>query len=433
MTDDTRSNLIPSGKQSTQYHSYLCYYTRSTGIWQTVWLEFTPRTYIKKVRYFPNADTGALTLRADLCGEGTFKAQAFFNQVPMGETSLDCRGGQITLTLPLKERHLWQVGKGGLYDLKLSYGEDCVSSYFGLRTIEYRDRKFYLNKKPVFQRLILDQGYYPDGIYTAPDDRELSADIDRSMAMGFNGARLHQKVFEERFLYHCDRKGYLVWGEYPSWGIDMGNAEAVCRLLDEWMEVLDRDMDHPSIVGWCPLNETWSYQNCALYPEAVKLIYNTTRAVDPERPCIDTSGGVHVKTDIYDLHCYEQNPVTFKALCDTLGKDPELKGLDQFRNQQRYDGVSPFFISEYGGIAWEAGATGWGYGNAPTSKEEFLERLKGLTDVLMDHPLMFGLCYTQLTDVEQEKNGLYTYDRIPKFPAEEIRPIFERPAACEEE
>ena len=137
------------------------------------------------------------------------------------------------MTIKLEEVHLWEVGKGNLYDLTLQYGEDTVSSYFGLRSIQYTDYKFLLNGKSVFQRLVLDQGFYPDGIYTAPSDEALAADIDRGMAMGFNGARLHEKIFEERFLYHCDKKGYLVWGEYPDWGLDLSRPDAIYRMIPE--------------------------------------------------------------------------------------------------------------------------------------------------------------------------------------------------------
>ncbi|MBP3389317.1 MAG: beta-galactosidase [Clostridia bacterium] len=428
--DDTRSTVIPSGKQSPQYASYACFYTRTTGIWQTVWLEYVPLTRILKTKYYPDAQTGTLTVMAELCGAGELRVEASFEGRPMGQAAVYCEGGQAMLTLPLAEHHLWNVGKGDLYDLVLTYGEDRVKSYFGLRSIRFDGRKFRLNGKSVFQRLVLDQGFYPDGIYTAPSDRELEADVERSMAMGFNGARLHEKVFEERFLYHCDRKGYLVWGEFPSWGLDECAIRSVEGFLPQWLEELDRDFNHPAIIGWCPFNETWSDRNAHEHDALIALAYHTTKAVDPTRPCIDTSGYTHVVTDIFDVHDYEQEPAAFAAAYATLPEDGTL--LDRHINRRTNSRGLPVFVSEYGGIRWTDDQTGWGYGEGPKTAEEFLARLKGLTDAQLDNPCLFGYCYTQLTDVEQEQNGLYTYDRRPKFDPAVIAAILGRKAAIEE-
>ena len=424
--DNERCRLIPSGKQSERYNSYGCFYTRTTGIWQTVWLEFTPKNYIKDVKYFPDVSSGTLTVIADLVGNGVLTVSAFFEGTGCGKAAVTSEGGQVTLVLTLTEKHLWELGKGGLYDLCLTFGDDAVKSYFGLRTIDYRDKKFFLNGKSVFQRLVLDQGFYPDGIYTAPSDSELEADIDRSLAMGFNGARLHEKVFEERFLYHADRKGYIVWGEYPNWGLDHTYADAIYGILPEWLAEIERDFNHPSIVGWCPFNETWDIKGRKQFDELLGLVYKTTKSADFTRPCIDTSGNYHVATDIYDVHDYEQDVNAFSktyADVDTF--------IDRFKARQNYDGRLPFFVSEYGGIQW-TDKDGWGYGNAPKTEDEFLSRLKGLTDALLDNPNIFAYCYTQLTDVEQEQNGLYTYDRTPKFAPEIIHPIFSRKAKIED-
>ncbi|MBQ8187315.1 MAG: beta-galactosidase, partial [Clostridia bacterium] len=307
--DDERNRLIPRGKQSELYYSHGCDYTRTTGIWQTVWMEFLPKTHIVKTKYLMDAEACTLTIIADLEGAGTLTAQASFDGADCGTASINCAGGQAVLTLNLTEKHLWEVNVGGLYDLKLTYGDDVVNSYFGLRSIAYRDHKFFLNGKSVFQRLILDQGFYPDGIYTAPSDDELIADIDRSMAMGFNGARLHEKIFEERFLYHADRKGYLVWGEFPNWGLDHSYADSIYGILPEWLEEVERDFNHPAIIGWCPFNETWDMNGRRQWNDVLNLVYNATKSADPTRPCIDTSGNYHVdKTDVYDVHDYEQDP-----------------------------------------------------------------------------------------------------------------------------
>ena len=229
----------------------------------------------------------------------------------MGETSVVSNGGTAVITLSLLKAHLWEVCKGRLYDLILTYGDDKVTSYFGLHSIQLTDKKFLINGKSVFQRLILDQGFYPDGIYTAPCDKELENDIKRAQEMGFNGARLHEKVFEERFLNHCDRLGYIVWGEYPNWGLDHSYADSIYGILPEWLEEIDRDFNHPAVIGWCPFNETWDEKGRKQFDELLSTIYSATKSADPTRPCIDTSGNYHVITDIYDLHDYEQDTTVF--------------------------------------------------------------------------------------------------------------------------
>ena len=439
--DDTRNPMYPSGKQCEQPHSYGCMYTRTTGIWQTVWLEFAPKTYIKNVHMETNAEEGILFLTAYLEGSGTLRADAGYEGRAMGSVQMENASREVKLALKVDEIHLWEVGHGRLYDLELTFGEDLVHSYFGLRSLQLDGYKFLLNGKSVFQRLILDQGFYPDGIYTAPSDAALEQDIDMCMALGFNGARLHEKVFEERFLYHCDRKGYLVWGEYPNWGLNHADPVAIYSILPEWLEELERDRNHPAIIGWCPFNETWDVNGNRQFKGLLANIFRVTKAVDPSRLCIDTSGNYHEETDIFDFHDYDQNPVTFKEHYDRLMTEGELYDQLSAGNpnwvRQVYTG-GPVFCSEYGGIRWapeyvEGTGTGsWGYGEDVKGMEDFKMRFKGLTDALLDNDRMMGLCYTQLTDVEQEQNGLYTYDRRPKFDAEWIRSVMSRKAAIED-
>ncbi|MFR6581312.1 MAG: sugar-binding domain-containing protein [Ruminococcus sp.] len=281
--DDTCSHLIPSGKQSTHYESYSCYYTRTTGIWQTVWLEFVPDTHIIKTKYYGDINNGTITVFAELQGAGTFAVKASYKGKAMGEATVSSDGGTAVAVVKLAEKHLWQVGKGDLYDLALSYGEDQVTSYFGLRSIQLTDKKFLLNGKSVFQRLILDQGFYPDGIYTAPSDEELEKGYKTIPGNGFNGARLHGKVFEERFLYHCDRLGYIVWGEYPNWGLDHSYADSIYGILPEWLEEIDCDFNHPAIIGWCPFNETWDEKGRKQFDELLATVYkrNESKRIQP--------------------------------------------------------------------------------------------------------------------------------------------------------
>ena len=304
-----------------------------------------------------------------------------------------------------------------------------------MREINIDGEKVLLNGKALFQRLVLDQGFYPDGIYTAPTDEALVQDIQISLQAGFNGARLHQKVFEERFLYHCDRLGYLVWGEQANWGLDYSRPDGLKCFLPEWMEVLERDFNHPAIVGWCPFNETWDYEGRKQDDDQLRITYLMTKQYDTTRPCIDTSGNFHVLTDIYDLHDYEQDADIFASHYQDFAQGEKLRETHPDR-QTPVDGL-PVFISEYGGIKWDVTREGqnqernWGYGKGPQSLEEYLERYKRLTDTLLDNPRMFGFCYTQLYDVEQDVNGLYTSDRVPKFDMEVIREINSRKAAIE--
>jgi len=432
-TDNQRDGLQPFGKQCREYLSSGCSYTRTTGIWQTVWLEWTNDTYIKKVKLTPDAANGSLLLEAVIDGDTrdvSLEATALFEGAYETACETDADGNNARMLLLIEEPKLWNVGEPNLYDLKLVLKRDgraidTVESYFGLRSISFEGKKCLINGKAVFQRLILDQGFYPDGIYTASSDEELKNDILRSMAMGFNGARLHQKVFEQRFLYWADKLGYICWGEMASWGIAPSSVTTLPIFLAEWMEVLERDYNSPAIVGWCPWNETW-YAESETKRNTITTIYRVTKALDQSRPCIDASGGFHYETDIFDTHDYEQDTAVY---AERYKLGAEL--YDRFSKNQHYDGVKPMFVSEYGGIGWSV-ENGWSYGKGPRTEEEFIARYKGLTDALLDNPEHMGFCYTQLTDVEQERNGLYYYDRRPKFDPAIISAITSRKAAIEE-
>ncbi|MBE6546560.1 MAG: beta-galactosidase [Ruminococcaceae bacterium] len=429
--DYLRSGNQPAGKQCTDYASRGCLYTRTTGIWQTVWLESVPASYIKQLRYTANTENATLHISARLQnGTGkTMTATAYWNGAEVGTASAKATPTGCELTLPLSELHLWEVGKGGLYDLTLTLGEDTVQSYFGMRDLALNDQCLVINGKKVFQRLVLDQGFYPDGIYTAPTEQALIDDITRSMACGFNGARLHQKVFEPLFLYHCDRLGYLVWDELGNWGLDVSRSIGWKGYIPEWIEIVERDINHPAIIGWCPFNETDFDQD----EDLIAYVADLTRKLDPTRPVIETSGYVHIKDtyDILDCHDYDQNPETMKQRY--------LDAANGIPVRLRYRDPSwpffPRFVSEYGGIQWDVNSglsNSWGYGNAPKTEEEFIARFKGLSEALLFNPYIIGFCYTQLTDVEQETNGLYTYDRQTKFDPKHFYEILTQKAAVEE-
>lgn len=439
--DDVRSQLQPKGKQSHGFHSSGCDYTRTTGIWQTVWLEFVPWKYIKTVKYLPDPENACIGITGTVTAPGILHIKALWEGRVVGSKKVSISGTFFNTQMELSEVHLWELGTGGLYGLLFDFEEDHVESYFGLRTTCFQDRQYLLNGKPVFQRLVLDQGFYPEGIYTAPTEADLIKDIELSRAAGFNGARLHQKVFEPRFLYHCDRMGYLAWGEYPNWGLDHSNALATEIYLNEWCESIERDFNHPAIIGWCPFNETWGYFEEKAKNALLSSIYKVTKQLDPTRPCIDTSGNHRVISEIYDIHDYDQNVETFKLRWDSftelIKENGKLPADHEFFKtgapffEQPYDN-QPVFISEYGGIRWvDESIVGWGYGDAPKTEEEFFARYKGLTEAMLNNSEICGFCYTQLYDIEQEVNGLYTYERQEKFDIRMIRDINNQRAAIE--
>ncbi len=428
--DDTRSGKQALGKQSTRPESHGIFYTRTTGIWQTVWLEGVGASFIRHHRVIPDPENSRVLLGVQVDGlwQGlTITAAASADGKPVGTASTSAAGRNSQLVLDLTARHLWSPANPFLYHLTLTLSRDeevldRLESYFGLRSVSVEGAAILINGHAIFQRLVLDQGFYPDGVWTAPGDSDLKRDITMSQALGFNGARLHQKVFEPRFLYWADKLGYLVWGEFPSFGANYADAEVNLPIIDEWGEIVRRDYNHPSIIGWCPFNET--------PPEAGELqnaVVRLTRSVDPTRPVLDTSGWTHSICDpeLLDAHDYNQDPESFRARWFGPFGDANLPA----RYARKPRGI-PFFVSEYGGIGWDIGK-GWGYGNTPKSMDEFYARYAGLTHALLDNRFMFGFCYTQLTDVEQERNGLYTFDRKPKFDAARLHAINSRRAGYE--
>jgi len=442
--DDTRDKMQPTGKQATsQLDHYGCYYTRNTGIWQPVWLEARSEAHVLTYRAYPNITDGsvALTVMANDKARGkTLRVIASYEGRPMGEAEAEVISSATTVSIKLLEKHLWEMGKGRLYDLRFELTDgsdtDVVEGYFGLREVGLTKRGFTLNGKTVFLRFVLDQGYYPDGIITAPSDDAFVYDIKKSMECGFNGARLHQKVFEPRFLYHADRLGYLCVGEYPNWGLDHTRREALYSILPEWLAAVERDFSHPAIVAWGPFNETWDLYNRKREEVIVETVYDITKSIDKTRPVIADSGSWPVaRSDAHDVHDYEQDPKVFRENYEGTGDGKvfdQLYRIDSKR--QKFDTARPVFVSEYGGIKWIKGASeqkSWGYGKDVTSEEEFFGRLEGLTDVLLENEYIMGFCYTQLTDVELEQNGVMTYEREDKFPSEKWRRILSKPAAIE--
>lgn len=443
--DDPRSGKQFCGKQSRSLGSFGCFYTRTTGIWQTVWLEAVEQAYVASYKAYPNISDPSVGLEVKTVGAktgDTLRVKAYYEGKLMGETETKVYASSEFVKIELAETRLWECGKGRLYDLtfELVSGDrtDLMKGYFGLREVKLsKEKGLQINGKTVFGRFVLDQGFYPDGIITAPSDDALKFDIEASMSCGFNGARLHQKVFEPRFLYHADTHGYMVWAEAGNWGFDYTDFANLEHFLPEWMEEVERDFSHPSVIGWCPFNETWDKggrQHCVAL---IDMVYDVTKMLDNTRPVIANSGSYPTtRTDVHDVHDYEQDPELFRSYYSEMDKGI-LK--DQIwrktPKRQEYKTELPVFVSEYGGIKWVMAedAAAWGYGKSVTTEEEFFERLEGLTDVLLENPLIFAYCYTQLTDVEQEQNGLLTYDRRFKFAPERYARILGKKAVIEQD
>jgi len=453
-TSDLRSKLQPAGKQSLRAGNFECMYTRTTGIWQTVWLEAIASQGLAKVKTTTDIDRSAVSFQTWFRSKAktTLSVKVYDAGKLIAQQSGLASDGSL-FTLPIKKAKLWSPADPFLYDVVFEVLDaegkvvDTVKSYFGMRKIHVEGNKIFLNNQPFYQRLVLDQGYYPDGIWTAPSDEALRHDIEMSMAVGFNGARLHQKVFEERFHYWADKLGYITWGECPSWGLDCNDALAARNFLTEWSNIVSRDFNHPSIVTWTPFNEEWWPDNVQ-FPRFICDVYDLTKSIDPTRPVNTVSGGVVYKTDIWTMHNYEQDPAKLKAIAYTDGKFFQQNGqrqlfprgnvgfnrpeLDSPSNYPVYDGSAPYLLDEFGGIRCmevnpaEEGA--WGYGSAPQTKEEFYQRLEGQVRILMElSDQVWGYCYTQLTDVQQEQNGIYYFDRKEKYDANRLKAIFGMP------
>ena len=449
----------PFGKQSDIYQTYGCRYTRTTGIWQTVWLEAVPEVYMKRPRITPLRSSKRfrveVPLSANRSGLTVYAALKYENKVIAEATAAadaDFTPEMDLLIAPEYYRE-WSIEDPYLYDIELELRAadksvlESASCYGGMRSVTIDGNKFLLNGKPVFQRLVLDQGYYPDGILTAPSDEALINDIKLSMAAGFNGARLHEKVFEERFLYHADRMGYLVWGEFGDWGFERSFltfadpflCQPGATLITQWLEALERDYSHPSIIGWCAINESgfdhWPQPDVFLsLDDIIRGCFLAAKNADRTRPVLDSSGWSHKvrEADVYDTHDYEQDPEKFAShyvdLYDKKAYNIAAGRCVPYRGQ-------PFFNSEFGGIRWNpakvSGDDSWGYGEPPQTLDAFYKRFEGLVSALLDHEGMFGYCYTQLTDVFIEENGIYYFDRTAKFDVAKLHAIQTRKAVYE--
>ena len=445
--DHSQDLSQPRGKQDWQPTPHKIWYHRTTGIWQPVWLESVPDLYIAEVRWTPDVNRGTLGLqlrlnaapdrptrlrvRIALHGEIVADDTAVVGRTEVQrEFSLD--PGSIAME---RDQVLWSPLFPNLLDVEMDLLDedqvvDTVGSYAGIRSCGVSGGQFILNGRPLFLRMVLGQNYWPESHLAAPSGEALKREVELIKELGFNGVRIHQKVEDPRFLYWCDRLGLLVWGE-------MANAYtfsplAVERLTREWLDVLRRDYSHPCIIAWVPFNESWGVPNLEWEPaqrDCVRALYHLTRALDPSRPAIGNDGWEHLVGDVWGIHDYALNGGTLTERYGTV--DAFTRTVSEVRPHYRLvafpDTIhagEPVMLTEFGGISYrpKEGEQWFGYGTV-TTEDEFLAKYRELVEAVLNSDILVGFCYTQLTDTEQETNGLMTENRVFKLDPASIRAI----------
>lgn len=449
--DYAKDITLPRGKQYWEMESKYIFYTGTTGIWQTVWLEPVHESRLERITFRPDIDhnqvqIGILTkgisaeknlrVRMKVCFSG-WDVEQVYDKAPISTDTYEIKENWEYRCMGLKNVQLdgfeywWTPERPNLYVVTASLYDgdilvDEVETYFGMRKISMENGVLCLNNKPYKQRLVLDQGYFPMGGLTAPTDEELKEDILLGKAMGFNGARKHQKIEDPRWLYWCDHLGYLVWGEMAN-AYDYSKDYAE-KMMKEWVEGIRRDYNHPCIVAWVPLNESWGVPNVkkdVFQQNHARAMYYITKSLDDTRPVGSNDGWEHVCSDICTIHDYAADQNVLEKRYESIANMMEFRpsGREIYVAGASYHG-EPIMVTEFGGIAYQEDESGWGYSNAK-SQDDFEERLKAVLEPIKKSKWLSGFCYTQLTDVEQEMNGLLTYDRKPKLPLEVIKKIVE--------
>jgi beta-galactosidase/beta-glucuronidase len=446
--DDPHDLAKPRGKQDWQAEPHAIWYPRTTGIWQTVWLETVARTYVESIRWTPNVENFALRFEAVVGGDAADDLALDIrlshgdrllahDRYRVVDRELD---RQIALSDPgiddYRNELLWSPERPTLLEarVRLLRGDEVIdefSSYTALRSVAILRDRFMLNGRPYLLRLVLDQGYWPDTLLAAPGDAALKRDVELAKAMGFNGVRKHQKVEDPRYLYWADRLGLLVWEEMPS--AYRFTRTAIRRMVHEWTEVIARDYSHPCIIVWVPFNESWGVPELTGVGEqrhAVQALYHLTRTLDATRPVIGNDGWESSATDIIGIHDYDANVEHLRARYG-----PEIKPEQLFDRRRpggrvlTLDGYphrgQPIMLTEFGGVAYakrpERGVTStWGYSTVKDD-ETFARVFDELMQAVIHTALFSGFCYTQFADTFQESNGLLCADRTPKLPLEQIR------------
>jgi beta-galactosidase/beta-glucuronidase len=440
--DDPADLAKPRGKQDWQLHPHSIWYPRTTGIWQSVWIERVPATYIGYLRWTPNVERWEIGLEARLEGERReglrLNVKLYSGESMLVDDTYAVMAGEVHRRVALSDpgvddyrnELLWSPATPTIIyaELKLWGGRgelvDTARSYTALRSIGVQGDKFVLNGRPYQLRMVLDQGYWPGTGLTAPDDEAYRRDVEIAKAMGFNGVRKHQKIENPRYLYWADILGLLVWEEMPS--AYRYTRTSIERLAREWTEAILRDSSHPSIVAWVPFNESWGVPDLPDSPAQrhyVQALYHLTKTLDPTRPVIGNDGWESVATDIIGIHDYDDQP-------DRVARRYGTEEIPRLFKRERPGGrllllegqvqEQPIMLTEFGGIAYSPDtAHTWGYSRTDT-EEEFAKRYLHLLRVVRSLPMLAGFCYTQFADTYQEANGLLYADRTPKIPVEQI-------------
>ncbi|CAL4859087.1 Beta-galactosidase [Microbacterium sp. MM2322] len=437
--DDPTDISQPRGKQDWRDHPHAIWYHRTSGIWQPVWLESVPDVHVSAIRWTADPRRGTVTLDLELSGApsaGTeVEVDLAYEGARLAHAVVTAGSRESTIVLPVAElangqsyeELLWSPESPRLIDAEVRVGDDVVHSYLGLRTAHVARGRFWLNDRPYYLRSVLNQGYWPESHLAAPSAGALRDEVELIRSLGFTATRVHQKFEDPRFLLAADQLGLLVWGEAP--GTYTFTQTAIERTTREWLEVVRRDMSHPSIVTWVPINESWGVQHIATDPRMqhfARALVSLTKALDPTRPVVSNDGWEQVDTDIVAIHDYEWRPdvvqeryatdAGIRHLIDTVGPG----GRTLIVSGDVSD--APVMLTEFGGISFDTSAAegAWGYSSA-TSPEDFAERFEGLMAAVHASDALAGFCYTQLADTLQETNGLVTADRTPKIPVDRIR------------
>ncbi|NRF90614.1 glycoside hydrolase family 2 [Paenibacillus frigoriresistens] len=443
--DYSKDVTLPRGKQYWHTDSASIFYTRTTGIWQTVWMEaVAAEGYLDKVKITPDIDEKQVEFQFFIQGSDSnaktqLKVEISFNGELVSEDTYGMRSSSGARKIRLNDFNdhglgaWWTPEHPNLYDVTITLlvdnkAVDVVTSYFGMRKVSIENGKLCLNNRPYFLKMVLDQGYFPDGNLTPPSDEAIKQDVELTKAMGFNGARKHQKLEDPRFLYWCDKLGLVVWSEAAN--AYEYTEKYVSRFTNEWIASIERDYNHPSIIAWVPLNESWGVPNIQidkLQQQHALTMYHLTKSLDPMRPVVSNDGWELVKTDLFTIHDYEWREGVLEDRYSSNDKAVHAMPSNRrlFVEGFPYED-QPILVTEFGGIAYKKSEwEGWGYSGADND-EDYEKKLRAVIRPLLNSGVVQGYCYTQLTDVEQEINGLLTYDRKPKIPVEIIKAINDR-------
>lgn len=444
--DDPQDLAKPRGKQDWQLEPHSIWYPRTTGIWQTVWLETVASTYIQKLRWTPifeGYEIGCEIFAAgDIADDLTVEVRIWHGASLLADDRYKLLGHEANRKIALSDpgiddsrnELLWSPERPTLLDAEVTLRHhervlDTVRSYTALRSVAINRDRFMLNGRPYPLRLVLDQGYWPDTLLTAPSDAALRRDVELAKALGFNGVRKHQKIEDPRYLYWADRLGLLVWEEMPS--AYRFSTRAITRMVREWSEVIERDYSHPCVLVWVPFNESWGVPNLTAiqaHRNAVEALYHLTRTLDATRPVIGNDGWEASATDILGIHDYDCDPERLRAryaitdaartLFDQRRPGGRILTLDGFPHRGQ-----PIVLTEFGGVAFSKDGADehkiWGYSRV-ASAAGFLDIYQRLLEVVNTAQLFSGFCYTQFADTFQEANGLLTAERVPKVELELI-------------